>query len=684
MPNSPVGSYKNKVSYSSDGKKYYFEYSGDDYSMKYVYDLNKGASFNGIKLIDNDLNFYPSYFGGPGITLSDNREYFIWSENIVNENLKSEMIGDTIITEWIMKKGDEYYFHYQYKISIMGKTLIVRVSDLGKIKNYPIKDYASAFAFHLDRCENAIDPVVIGIPYLTSFNILYTNNLFTSIFFDWTKTNSSQIWPYEGKYSSTSSYFSQYALYDRKTNGKRNKLDETIYLTVSPELEEVLPNIPNPISEYKNVSINRAVFDNWEGGFNLINNSITKLKNSGIDSLWLIVHNWQNAGYDNKYPDVLPANSVYGGNKSLKEVRNLCKSFGYLFSLHENYTDYYPNASSYSVNDVALTPGKELVKAWKTETIQSYLLKPSRAKKYLIPFSTNIHNTFETDASFIDATAARTPSEILDYDYRVKDAGKFIGTLNAYIEIAGKLKKIHKGPVSSEGYNHFYYIGYYDDLTPQIETALVSSERLYSGYYNCLLVDFDLRKMHEKTMVHGVGYYERFFYKDNYWQYMGRGKDSALIYSATELAYGHGSFFSSLSSNILEQASLEYNYVYPLQLLYGNAKAVKILYNDNGRLITISDYIKKYPHTFDKFKSPDFLSQVFIEYDNGLRVYVNRHPTKSWKLNFKELNSETLNGVFNYHLITNGSDVLYNGNSSPGSNVTLPKSNGWFCYFPYQ
>jgi len=677
IPSLNPGSYNNSVSFENSTDSYILSYTGEDVSIAYRYSNKNGYSLNGITTEVNGYVFNPSYFGGVSLISPGKRRYYLWSEGISSRLIKSSITGNAVISEWVVSYSDEFYFHYQYNISISGKTLIINVKDLGKIRNYPIQTYAILYSFELDRCENTLNPVMIGIPYLTAFNILYTNNYFVSLFFDWTKTNSSVIKPYDLKYSVTSVYYSQNAEYNYKTNGKKNKLDETIYLTISENIEEVFPEIPNPVAKYKSESISHLIYDNWDRGFQTILNNVKGLKEKGLDNLWLIVHNWQNGGYDNKLPDVLPANAQYGGNSVMKELSAYCISENYLFSLHENYSDFYPNAPSYKKSDLALSQNQIPVNGWKTDIAQAHLMKPSKIKNYLIPISSNIQNTFNTNSAFIDVITARSPSEYVDYDAQVIDAGKSTGSFKIICDVGEQLRKIHRGPVSGEGYHQFYYTGYYDDFASQIQTGLVSDQHLKGGYYKPLLVDFDLRKMHDKTMVHGVGYLERFFYKDSYWKYMGRSKDSVMILSATELAYGHGAFFQSNSYDFKEQGLLEYNYVYPMQLMYGNAQAVNILYNDNGNLVTLSEYIKKYPNTFDKFDSNDFLSQVFIEYDNGVTVYVNRHPRREWRVNLKG----DANGWFDYHGIVNREKILYTGNSQP-EDLTLPASNGWYCYSP--
>lgn len=669
--------YNNTVTYDFENKICRFNYSGRDCNIDYIYDVTKGYSFNGIQAVYKNSTYYPSFFGGVSVKDQNNNNYYSWSEGIEFENINTDFRNNSITTEWIMKKGDDFYYHYNFQISISGKSLIIKVKDLGKIDHNSRAFYSNCFSFQLDRCENVSNPVIVKIPYLTTFGILYSNGLFTSMFFDWTKTNSSQIYAENKKISEKSVYYSQNSFYYPKTNGKYNPLEETIYITASPEITETFPNIPNPVARYKDLSVKHVVFDNWDEGFKKIQNNTQKLLKSGYEKLWLIIHNWQNGGYDNKLPEVLPSNSNHGGDAAMKKLSLFCRTNKILFSLHENYTDFYTNGIYYKIEDVGLTPDGEKIKAWKNSYGQSYLMKPSRMQFYIDNISKKVHQTFNSNSSFIDVIAARNPSDYIDYDHNVLNAGKFAGTYNNYKNTGNILREIHKGPVSSEGYNHFLYIGYFDDITPQIQTTDEIGANEKSGYYLPLIVDFDLLKMHDKTMVHGVGYLERFFHKGNYWQHMGRSRDSLLIYSATEIAYGHGGFIQSNSYNYEEMARLEYIYVYPMQLLYGNSRPVRILYNLNNTLVSLSDYIKKFPNTFDKFNSKDFLSQVFVEYQNGVKVFVNRHPGKSWKIKF----DKNVKGWFNYNALIKNKKVLKRTGKNPGK-ITLPVSNGWFCYSP--
>jgi len=493
----------------------------------------------------------------------------------------------------------DYYFNYNLKIE--GRTLILNVSkDDAQMNDIAIQ-------FNLDRCENVVNPVIIGVPYLTLFNILYCDNsaydnkVFTSMFFDWTRTEASRLEPLNENFSSTSARFSQFAVYNHKTNYVRNPLDETIYLTVSPTIEDVFPNLPNPVSPKKQESISTMVFDYWQT-FDHGLTDLNTISNAGIGNLWWIVHVWQKAGYDVENPDVFPANDEWGGNDGLRNLRDAIVSNNFLFSLHEQYVEYRIKAPTYNEEVLARNPQGGLIPNWYEKgVVVGHVIKPTKIVDIINnPTRTpSIDLTFIPNASYIDANPSYDPSVWVDYDYTQTDAGTFKSVYNVNKCLGDLFRNYYDGPISGEGLAHFLYTGYYDDFCAQIHTAQslpgihylhTNSVEIYGGFYKPILIDFDLLKMKPKALVHGVGYYSRFFYKDNNW---GPSRDSALMYAATELAYGHGAFFSNGSYNMIEQGLIEYEHVYPMQLLYGNADINNILYNDNGIYLIASDYIKK-------------------------------------------------------------------------------------------
>lgn len=301
------------------------------------------------------------------------------------------------------------------------------------------------------------------------------------------------------------------------------------------------------------------------------------------------------------------------------------------------------------------------------------LLKPSRASSYTNEWSSAIQQQHNINSCYLDVHSAANPSDKVDYDNSISESGKFRETLGKYRGLYSILRANHNGPIQGEGGFHFLYQGYVDDIEARISTPT----KWDTIYKFPLLIDFDMLKLRSKTMVHGVGYYPLF---------LGIGNDIippsppptmeyVLAYIATELAFGHGGYIPDsmhTGISIVQHAKLEHEHVFSVQKDLVDAIPVQILYNDNGSMKSVSDYIRTHPTTYQDISNGDFMGQVFIEYNNGIIVYVNRHPDRYW-----EVNVGTPGSWFNYH--ANG--ILFTGNSST-TNFNLPPKNGWIVYDP--
>jgi hypothetical protein len=667
-PTPPSQPFTNSVSFDESRSRYDFSYEDAGGSLRYEYRPASGGSFRAIRCLINGANgFHPSNVGGMSL-LANDEEIYPWSGGVAYKLLSVEITADTLLTNWQMTYGTTV-LHFSYRIYISGRTLVIQA----------IAEDAICPAFYLDRSEETKNPIIIQVPYLTMFNVLFANDVFVSMYLDWEKTNAAEINPLFNYFSTTSAYFAENAFYRPSVSEERRTVDETVYLTVSPSITDVLPNIPNPVSPMKAISADHLVFDLWSSPFASSVNYVERLINAGLEKIWVINHVWQNGGYDNKLPDVLPANSDYGGDSGLQLLSDTAADAGYLFALHENYIDFYPNAPSWNEWDISLNSDGSLKTAWlNTGTgVQSFQMKPSMAASYLEMFSPDIHEQYATTASFLDVHSAISPSGVIDYDEAVPSWGSFREALHLYQALPGKLRQFHEGPVSGEGNNHFLCIGYFDDIEAQINTGGYGNRS--QGQWLPLLVDFDLYKMHDLCAVHGVGYYERFFCAESGEPaYKPFSLDFTKEYIATELAYGHGGFIPSpdRSPDFVAVAELEAQHVQSAQRLYADAKVVSIRYNDQGQEVDASEYIRRHPTTFNNIDDADFMGQVRVEYDNGVVVSVNRHPTREWPVHV-----EATGGSFNVHAIINGQDVTQVGSFSQ-SDFILPPVSGWLVYVP--
>ncbi len=72
-----------------------------------------------------------------------------------------------------------------------------------------------------------------------------------------------------------------------------------------------------------------------------------QFKAEGLDRLCVVLTGWPRLGYDRQHPDELPPATEAGGWEGMKRLADACRELGYLFSLHDQYRDYYLDAPSY-------------------------------------------------------------------------------------------------------------------------------------------------------------------------------------------------------------------------------------------------------------------------------------------------------------------------------------------------
>ena len=70
-----------------------------------------------------------------------------------------------------------------------------------------------------------------------------------------------------------------------------------------------------------------------------------KLKEMGLDKLYIHTDGWGENGYDNNHPYILPPCEAAGGWEGMKEFSDVSRSLGYIFALHDQYRDFYYSSS---------------------------------------------------------------------------------------------------------------------------------------------------------------------------------------------------------------------------------------------------------------------------------------------------------------------------------------------------
>ena len=75
--------------------------------------------------------------------------------------------------------------------------------------------------------------------------------------------------------------------------------------------------------------------------------ALRELHRRGLRRAYVHLDGWGQRGYDNLHPDILPPCPQAGGWEGLRRLADTCDELGYVLALHDQYRDYYHDASSY-------------------------------------------------------------------------------------------------------------------------------------------------------------------------------------------------------------------------------------------------------------------------------------------------------------------------------------------------
>jgi len=578
--------YENRIKENADGS-YELLYEGRDCQIKYIF-TPPFSSLTNLRVIYNGREIpNPTFMGGVSLVL--NGEVVDWSR----EDVKREhdvKAKDKGLEEWESWEYKGESGEIKIEVSIKGKSLELLFSS-----EKPIVNAINIAVLPFRR---------ISIPFLYEgqAQVAYVEPLFLSSFCDWWETEASTI----GASGSSPTYIP-------KTNGERNTPREIFYLTASPYLEEVLPNIPNPASPYLGELSQRLVLDIWGGKFADDRKFLQELERYGIDNLLVIKHDWQREGYDNAYPTTMPANKALGGDEELRKLSEEAKRIGHRFCVHENYYDYYPNSEAFRSEDVALDPQGNPLLSWYNPSvpIQALVLKPSKFLYYEKIFSPEIKRRYGVNAGYFDIMPCWT---VVDYDAKAPGAAKVSYTHKVNRDAYAFLRETYKGPVVCEA-SDFREAGYYDGGSNY-------------GFYRReipMLPIFELLKVHPLMLNHGMGYYERWskdVRNDPLWYQRVMTEEERDEYRIMTFAFGRIGFLGRqlVATATIPALAKEYFLTLPVQKRYGTSLPRRILYEVAGKWVSTSGAV-----LLGK------MDRLFLEYTNGLKLYLNRDK-EDWRM----------------------------------------------------
>ncbi|MCC7495713.1 MAG: hypothetical protein IT204_25405 [Fimbriimonadaceae bacterium] len=211
--------------------------------------------------------------------------------------------------------------------------------------------------------------------------------------------------------------------------------------------------------------------DQWGGDYRQAANDLALASAYGIDEAVFVKHVWQRWGYDYRLPDIWPP---AGNRADFDAMAAAAKLNGRLFVLHDNYIDYYPDATGFSYDHIGFNEDGTPRLAWLNEgrNARSYKWLPTALQPFLESNLRTLEREVGLDGIFIDVWSAAPPVD--QYDRAGNFLPKMVDTA-ASAKGFDTARQILGGPTLSEA-GHDGLIGHLDaaqadHLTVQREGA---------------------------------------------------------------------------------------------------------------------------------------------------------------------------------------------------------------------
>lgn len=172
---------------------------------------------------------------------------------------------------------------------------------------------------------------------------------------------------------------------------------------------------------------NRICIDDWSGGAPkgyLVQAAALRLaKKYGLDDVLYLQHNWQHWGYDARLPEVYPPR---GDKAEFDEMVRAAKESGYLFGIHDNYVDYYPDAEGFSYKLFCYNEDGTPLEAWYNPGPRSlsYRWLPRAIHPRLKANMALQRDGFHPNALFLDVFTASGAKDVIDHTGRFYPHGE--------------------------------------------------------------------------------------------------------------------------------------------------------------------------------------------------------------------------------------------------------------------
>ena len=618
LPSSMAKGGANSVRH--EGGTWSFRYEGPDARIDYRY-TPKTGTLSDITVAYNDLAPFRLAQEG-GIHAAVNGVKMTPTSADLSATLVSAECKDNALdTLWRWtRSGQSVTFHLRF--SVKGKTLIVEASS----------DEPVVQCFDVGFVRNVRQPQLFALTHLNNRwdypRLLATPDFLLSVFVDYYDSHASTLVDGNplgalrraGLVGTDGARVGGGTIYYPKTDGKLNNLYERVFYTVAPELDDVMPNIPNPPSPYRE-ELSKLVMATRT--YELANAGDVdrelafwrKVHDYGATDIFLHYHSdqFRTPMENNRFSLSLDGARSNGGDDSYIRLIGELRKFLPRVGVYQNNRVIAANDPEFHYSILTRTSTGTFIKGWdgcfrpKGPAMLTIYRKflPGFLKKY--PFN----------AVYLDELTNAPPWGDVDYDASAPGAGMFSAVLRDYGATALLVKELAQGPVWSEGCAVYFWAGLLDlDYAGSNDTQAKLP----------LIVDFKLRKINPVETYVGGDWAER--------KRLGVDRLVAAAIAkgnAGHMLSGFPELFKSGLPSMGRAADFppegfgpflkSYFMIRQLQELYFAAPVTEIRYEVGGVMMSASAMLKA-----GKSSS----GRVYAKYANGLETWVNRGDEGNW------------------------------------------------------
>lgn len=413
-------------------------------------------------------------------------------------------------------------------------------------------------------------------------------------------------------------------VYAANLKGKYMTVEDTLYISVSDSLWDVIPQPTEKSTVYKNELKDKVYFDAWVGSISNAWNLLHQMDMmSGQRAKFLtIFQDWGAEGWDQTLPDNYNVEKgLYPRGGSLEEIGEFveyAKSFGFA-GLRTNYVWATDKSPAMKEGVIERARGADGAKAWFVKP-EHWLLVPQRQE-------TDIRKDFAPNCNFSDqmGSGSMTPAYV-DYE---SDDTSLRNAIEKQRGLINLIKEINPGPFGSESSAADFLMGDWYDY---------GEYGIYGGHHRkVLLPDYKLKRLHQYAMMYGMGIPYRWFelppfpkfQNDQSFPYTKAYIDGMDDYRACTILYGNGAYIGYLPNTPYEYMLTEVMVVGQIQKYYAFEEVKDVYYLHKNQWVTLNKLFVLEDVTEDSY------TRIKVVYKNGLEVYVNRSEEELQVKTFK-------------------------------------------------